>query len=210
MKELFLWGGATSALYVPPSLHSAARPTVDVDCVIEISSLVEYQKLESKMRTLGFCHDLSEGAPICRWLKGNLILDLMPTDSKILGFSNQWYQEGINFSKEYKLPNGSKILIFSFEYFIASKCEALLSRGIQDLHLSQDLEDILYIIDGRDSFFENLSQAAIPVRAFIFKALKEVSTHPSFESAARGNMPRGLSLERQNEILEKFTKNSAA
>jgi hypothetical protein len=74
-KVVFV-GGATAALYVDPKLQLDARPTIDVDCVVEVSSRVAYQKLEEQMRTLGFSHDTSEGAPICRWVKDVLVVDL--------------------------------------------------------------------------------------------------------------------------------------
>src|ERR1700730_9784238 len=34
--------------------------------------------------------DHSEGAPICRWAHDDLRFDVMPTDERILGFSNRW------------------------------------------------------------------------------------------------------------------------
>jgi hypothetical protein len=32
-----------------------------------------------------------EGAPLCRWVHTKAILDIMPLDEKILGFSDRWY-----------------------------------------------------------------------------------------------------------------------
>jgi hypothetical protein len=128
----------------------------------------------------------------------------MPTDEKILGFSNSWYKDGVGSAEEYELPNGECISIFAFEYFVSSKCEALLSRGMKDLVLSQDLEDILFVMDGRSTFFEDLNSASKLVQDFVSKAFKTVSRHVDFESAVRGNLPRGLSLERQNALLAGF------
>jgi len=199
-KVVFI-GGATAALYVDPKLQLGARPTIDVDCVVEVSSRPDYQRLEEQMRALGFSHDTSEDAPICRWTKSSLVVDLLPTDEKILGFSNSWYKAGVEDAEDYALPNGERISIFTFNHFIASKCEALLSRGMKDLMLSQDLEDILFVMDGRDSFVDDLKSAAKPVQDFVSKTFKSVTQHSDFESAARGNMPRGLSQERQTLLL---------
>lgn len=202
LKERVVFvGGATAALYVDPKLQLDARPTVDVDCVVEVASRVAYQKLEEQMRALGFSHDMSEGAPICRWVRNGLVVDLMPTDEKILGFSNSWYTDGVAKAEEFELPNGDRISIFSFEYFVASKCEALLSRGMKDLVLSQDLEDILFVMDGRTTFFDDLKSSSQVVQVSISKAFEKLSRHVDFESAVRGNMPRGLSLERQNFLM---------
>jgi hypothetical protein len=45
-----------------------------------------------RLRALGFLEDTSEGAPLCRWVHSGTILDVMPLDEKILGFSNRWYR----------------------------------------------------------------------------------------------------------------------
>ena len=34
--------------------------------------------------------DEAEGAPACRWRKGDLIIDVMPTEERILGFTSRW------------------------------------------------------------------------------------------------------------------------
>ena len=47
-------GGATIALYLDSFAASQARVTLDVDCVVPISSLPEYQMLEAQSRALFF------------------------------------------------------------------------------------------------------------------------------------------------------------
>ncbi|WP_156785488.1 MULTISPECIES: hypothetical protein [Cyanophyceae] len=51
--------------------------------------------LADRLRALSLekCTELD--APLCRWLYQDLIVDIMPCDAKILGFSNRWYQAGI-------------------------------------------------------------------------------------------------------------------
>src|SRR5690606_32971347 len=77
-----------------------------------------------------------------------LAVDFMPTDSKILGFSNKWYKDGIRNRVEFTLPSGTKIYALSLSYFLATKLEAYFSPGVNDPRISQDLEDIANVIDG--------------------------------------------------------------
>lgn len=69
--------------------ESSVRPTDDVDCVIEVASRTEYAKLEKKIRSLGFKHFSSTGAPLCRWTySGSQSISCQPTQ-KFLGFQTK-------------------------------------------------------------------------------------------------------------------------
>ena len=65
--------------------------TRDVVAIVQVVTLGDFYQLQEKLRTLGFKEDASEEALICRWVSGQVILDVMPTDTRILGFGNQWY-----------------------------------------------------------------------------------------------------------------------
>ena len=150
--EVVLVGGATTCLYVDSEIADDIRPTEDVDCTIEVANKNEYDKFQAKLRAKGFTHDTSKGAPICRFnFHDILVLDVMPNDPKILGFSNSWYKEGIE-SKVAKKIGDKEIFIFSLPYFLASKFEAYNGRGKHDPRLSSDLEDIVLVIDGIKDF----------------------------------------------------------
>jgi len=66
-KMVFV-GGAVAELYAGNPAASDIRPTLDVDCVIELRLKTAHAKLEDKLRAKGFVNDTSKGAPICRWL----------------------------------------------------------------------------------------------------------------------------------------------
>lgn len=150
--EVVFVGGATTCLYVDLTIAEDIRPTDDVDCVIEITNRKEFDAFQAKLRKKGFSHDTSKGAPICRFKYGEaLVLDVMPNDENILGFSNSWYKEGIK-NKEEKNIADMKIFIFSLPYFLASKFEAFNGRGKNDPRMSWDLEDIVLVIDGIKDF----------------------------------------------------------
>ena len=91
LDQIAFVGGCVTGLLLTDPAAAPVRPTLDVDAIVAIASYAEFTQLEIRLRDLGFRHSLEEGAPICRWLNGDLVLDLMPTDPSILGFSNIWY-----------------------------------------------------------------------------------------------------------------------
>jgi hypothetical protein len=86
LDELVFVGGCATGLLVSDEAAPEVRPTFDVDAIAEITSYVEYTTFGERLHRLGFTEDASEGAPICRWQHGQIKLDLMPLDEKILGF----------------------------------------------------------------------------------------------------------------------------
>ena len=82
-------GGATVSLYVEPTAPEA-RPTEDVDIIVELASYGEYARLEERLRSVGFVNDTESGV-ICRYNIHGLTVDIMPTYYEALGFSNRWY-----------------------------------------------------------------------------------------------------------------------
>jgi hypothetical protein len=87
-------GGSVAELYADNPEISDIRPTLDVDCVVDIQIVTysDYEKLEEKLRKLGFWNDTSENAPICRKIYKGIGVDFMPVNPDILGFSNRWYK----------------------------------------------------------------------------------------------------------------------
>jgi len=167
VDEVVFVGGVTTCLYVDLTISDDIRPTDDVDCVIEITNRNGYDAFQAKLRKKGFSHDTSKGAPICRFKYGEaLILDVMPNDENILGFSNSWYKDGIKNKEEINIA-GMKIFIFSLPYFLASKFEAFDGRGKNDPRMSWDLEDIILVIDGIKEF--SLSGTQGRLRTYLSK-----------------------------------------
>lgn len=88
-KMVFIGGCATGLLITDPAAP-AVRPTIDVDVIIEVVSRSELYEFETELRKIGFHQTLTEDVPICRWIAEDIILDVMPTKTDILGFSNKW------------------------------------------------------------------------------------------------------------------------
>lgn len=96
VPERFVFtGGATICLYVDEILQDELRPTLDVDCVVEIFSRAEYYTLMERLRKVGLEECTEPNAPLCRWRYQDLIIDIMPCEPGVLGFTNRWYREGI-------------------------------------------------------------------------------------------------------------------
>lgn len=188
-------GGATIALYLDDASASDIRPTLDVDCVVEITSRAEYYRLSDLLRSLGLQESTNPSAPLCRWQYEDITVDVMPCDSSVLGFSNRWYTPGIANSIPYQLPSGRSIQIFSVPYLLASKIEAFMGRGQRNFYFSADIEDIVALLEGCSDLETSVQQADIEVRAFLsewfkteLETLREIA--PAFLSPAARNAGR--------------------
>jgi len=161
LKEKMIFvGGSVAELYADFPEISDIRPTLDIDCVVDIQirSYLDYSKLEEKLRALGFKDDTSGNAPICRKNYNGILVDFMPVFPDILGFTNRWYAEGIANKTVSILPNSTIIYILPVEYYLATKFEALNGRGGADIRGSQDWEDIVFIMNNNAKLTEMIRQ----------------------------------------------------
>jgi hypothetical protein len=161
-KMVFV-GGSVAELYADFPEVSDIRPTLDVDCIVDIkviSNYADYTKLEAELRKLGFQNDMSQNAPICRKIYQGISVDFMPVNSSILGFSNRWYADGIANKVSAVLPNETNIYILSAEYYLATKFEALRGRGGTDIRGSHDWEDIVYLMNNCAKLTTTVKQCA--------------------------------------------------
>lgn len=196
-------GGATTALYLDVSQRKTTRGTEDVDCVVEIKSKLEYSALERTLENLGFQHDMTAGAPICRWKYQEVKVDIMPTDENILGFSNRWYELGLKNSIEIKLPSGKRIRIFSLLFFLVSKFEAFRSRGASDYLGSRDLEDIITVLDGRDDISSSISTYYDDVHEYLRSQFESLMGEPNFIDSLSGHLTHHQApLIRARRVIE--------
>lgn len=147
-------GGAVAELYVSDPAATDIRPTMDVDCVVELASYKGFNELCELLRKKGFQNDQTPGAPICRWIYQGETVDIMPDDEDVIGFSNKWYHPAIGNKESRILPDETVIYVFPVTYYVATKFEALAGRGGSDLRISHDFEDIIYILNSCPDFIE--------------------------------------------------------
>jgi hypothetical protein len=202
LEKVVFVGGAVAELYADDPASSGIRPTLDIDCVIEINSRKEFNNLEKILRLKGFVNDISPGAPICRWIYSDIKVDVMATEENVLGFSNLWYREGSEKKIVKFLPDGTAISIFPLEYYLASKFEALRNRGGHDLRQSHDFEDIIYILNSSLGVRESIANALPFVKTYLIGKLKEILSDSNSSEAIETALPYGSGDERTEMILK--------
>lgn len=116
---------------------------------------------------------------ICRWHKGSLVIDVMPTDERVLGFTNRWYDLAVKTAITSKLPSGVEIRHVTAPLFVATKLESFHDRGGGDF-LHHDMEDILNVVDGREELAEEVAEASETVRAFIEEEFDDLLASKTF------------------------------
>jgi hypothetical protein len=91
-----------------------------------------------------------------------------------LNFSNRWYESAVDNHFLYKLLDDKQIKVINAPYFLCTKFGAYQDRGGED---EKDLEDIIYVIDGRPELIIELRTSPLDVRAYIAAATNsEIST----------------------------------
>ena len=176
-KVVFV-GGATVSLYID-SKTEEIRPTDDIDVVVEIYTHGEYAAFDEKLRKLGFVNDQTSGI-ICRYIIHGLIVDIMPTQSQALGFTNKWYQPAFENAIHHSLGD-ERIKIFTPPYFIASKLEAFIHRGKNDGRTSTDFEDIIFLLENRSTIWEELEDAENNLSTYIKETFRKLMEKENFE-----------------------------
>ena len=197
---VFLGGCATGLLITDPSAPSV-RTTFDVDAVAEVTKYAEYVALGARLRELGFSEDSSEGAPVCRWTDGHLVLDVMPLDPSVFGFSNRWYEEAVTSASEITLEDGLRIRMVTAPAFLATKLEAFKDRGSGDYYGSHDLEDAIAVIDGRPELPAEIAVAQPTLRQYLSSEWSKLLADPRFIDSLPGQLPPDPSSQARIGIL---------
>ena len=203
-KVVFV-GGATLGLLINDAGAAPIRPTIDVDVIAEITTQMEYFDFSEKLRGLGFKEDSGQDAPNCRWLNGELILDVMPLDKTVLGFTNRWYKDAHRAAVPFRLPNGRAIKVISAPYFLGTKVEAFCGRGNRDFYSSRDLEDFISVLDGRPTAIREIEAGPPELRGFLSDTARELLAEPRFLDALPGYfLPDMISQQRFPRMLAKL------
>lgn len=189
LPEVVFVGGCATGLLITDLAAAEVRGTYDVDVITEIASYSDYVAFSERLRDLGFQEDSREGAPLCRWKHGDLILDVMPLDAKILGFSNRWYTDAWRTSADVILPSGRAIRAITAPCFLCTKIEAFRGRGQGDYFASHDLEDFIAVIDGRISLLQEVQEASPELRVFIGEVVRTLLAASRFQDALPGYLP---------------------
>lgn len=185
MLERFVFVGGCAVDYlIDDSAVISTRITGDVDVIAEISTRYEYYAVVDELKSLGFAEVMpteNEPTPICRMQYENMILDVMPTDADVLGFSNPWYLPAVQTSKTVELETGLVIRLVSSAYFIATKLTAFRTRG-QSEPYSHDFEDIITVINGNSRIIEEIQFSDSKVKEYLRSEFNKLLSIRGFKS----------------------------
>lgn len=189
VHDLVFLGGASIQIWISDPAAPTTRATNDVDVISAVTTRVEYYRLARRLKERGFS-EASDSPVICRWNHPatNLVLDVMPQEQNVLGFSNPWYPHAIETSIERKLPSGAYIKAANPAAIIATKLAAWKGRGKEDMLLSLDLHDILVLLDGRPELQAEISQQPAPIRTYIAEELNAIQENNYFMYLAESAM----------------------
>lgn len=205
LGDLVFVGGAVTSLLVTDEGAGAPRSTLDVDAIAEITSYAEYVAFGERLGALGFSEDTSERAPLCRWVHSGTILDVMPLDEKILGFSNRWYHAAMETAVTYRLSEDLEIRVVTAPYFLATKLEAFNGRGRGDFFGSHDLEDFVFVVDGRAAIVAEARTAVQLLREYLHAQISELLATQKFIDALPGYLlPDAASQARITTVLRRL------
>ena len=136
---------------------------------------------------------------------GEVKLDVMPLDEKILGFSNRWYVSAMAGAQAHGLEADLRIRVVTAPYFCATKIEAFRGRGKGDYLASHDLEDLITVVDGRPELVEELRSAPADVRSYVAEAIGRMLEIQKFIDALPGYLlPDDASQSRITIVLERL------
>jgi predicted nucleotidyltransferase len=205
LGELVFVGGSVTGLLITDEAAGDPRATLDVDAIAEITSYAEYAAFGDRLRALRFVEDTSPGAPLCRWIHEETILDVMPLNEKILGFSNRWYRSAMEVAITRRMSHDLEIRMVTAPFFLATKLEAFKGRGKGDLFGSRDLEDLISVIDGRAETVAEVRAQTPELQQYVRTEISRLLARQGFLDALPGYLlPDAASQSRVSIVLERL------
>jgi hypothetical protein len=201
LDELVFVGGCTTGLFITDPAAHGIRPTKDVDAIVDVASYAKYSALSERLRALGLAEDTTPGAPLCRWRRSDLVVDVMPVDEDILGFSNRWYPVAIEAAQTINIA-GHDVRVVTPALFIATKLDAFHGRGAGDVFASHDLEDIVAVVDGRPEIIHDVAAADTQVKDYIHSEIRTLLENPDFVDALSGFLLPDAGSQARRGIVE--------
>lgn len=202
-------GGSIIELLLDREYPLEPRVTYDVDAIVQVCGYGAFSEIEQLLREQGFKNNLNDNV-ICRWQIDGINMDVMPTDKEILGFGNIWYEHAVKNAKKHVLATGQDILLITPPYFLATKIEAFENRGEQDFLGSHDLEDIVTVLDGRESLFSEIATSESDLQSYLIEKCNGYLRNPYFINSLPGHLsPYQTGIEERAERVERLVRKIA-
>ena len=200
-------GGSVTPFLITDNASAKPRPTKDIDVIVGTDTRLEYYHLEEELTKRGFSQVIEEDAPLCRWKIKDILVDVMPSNVDILGFTNRWYAPALENAEILEIEDGLFINIIKAPYFLATKMEAFSGRGGNDYMSSHDMEDIITVIDGRDQIVSDISQSPDDLKSYLKEKFHEYLACEDFISCISGHLlPDQASQSRVPIVLKRITE----
>ena len=209
LPRLAFLGGVVAELFFTEPAARPGRATSDVDVVIDLVHYGQYaDSLRDELVALGLEEDTAEGAPRCRWRfidAPRRIVDIMPTKGEVLGFSTEWYADAFRSATPFQVPGGPVIRLVTPPHYLATKLTAFRDRGRRDPIASHDLEDVIAVVDGRESIVDEIQAASPEVRTFVAGAWRELLETGSVPALLEAHLaPDEASQARASLVLSRI------
>jgi predicted nucleotidyltransferase len=205
LDETVLVGGCATGLLITDPGAAPIRPTVDVDLVVDLVHYHDFHAFETMLRARGFTQGQRMDEPICRWWHGQLRIDVMPVGG-FLGFTNRWYSSAVARCMTAELPSGRRLRHIDAPHFIATKLTAFEQRGAHDPVTSHDAEDIVLVLDGRESIEIELARAEHALQRHVALGIKSLIDDELFMEALEGFFERQVAVERARMVTERMLR----
>lgn len=191
LDEFVFAGGVVTSLLITDPAAVPVPATDDIDVVVEATTRVEYERINEWLRELGLSHDMSEDAPICRWITptDGFRLDVMPSEERVLGFSNPWFDFVLGTARRWELEGGPTVRLVSSVGQLAMKLAAYRDRGTDDPLASRDLEDVVVLIAGRPEIVEEVADAPADLRSWVADEVDGLLGIDEMDYVLDGNLP---------------------
>jgi predicted nucleotidyltransferase len=200
LQSVVFAGGAVMELLITDPAFPEVRPTIDIDVIVKVISLTDYYRLQERLREKGFRESMVDGI-ICRWRFKEILIDFMPTDERILGFSNRWYADAFRNAHNFSIEDLTFKLIKA-PYFLGTKLEAFYGRGKNDYMVSHDLEDFIAVIDGRMEIVDEILSSDKKIKTYLADHCKQLLENDEFLDALPAHLPPDQASQQRVSIIE--------
>jgi predicted nucleotidyltransferase len=204
-NQMVFVGGAVVGLYVDVLSAKELRPTEDIDMTITLASFRNWYAIQEQLSDYGF-HPDPFGHAICSFKYQDIPVDIMPAEDSPLGPANKWYALGFNNIWIRKIHD-IEIQILPAPCFLATKFEAFKNRG-KDYRTSHDFEDIIFIINNRESIVEEIHNAPYEIKVFLKEACQKILDYPTKDEILSVHISP-LLIEEELPLLEAKIKQIA-
>lgn len=199
LDHVFLGGSILRFLLDAPEL-TPIRQTRDVDVAIGVVAFEAYPALEARLRQAGFDHDMREGAPKCRWIFGDTVVDIMPAGGDYLGLNTAWFKEAVETAQSIRVGDAT-LRVVEPAAFLATKLEAFHDRGDGDYLASHDLEDLITVVDGRRHIADDVRLAPSGLRNFVVTEFSRLLRERRFREAIAAHLPPDEASQQRTPIV---------